>query len=61
VRSGAGLYLPAKEVTVERLVQALAQLLPDLSKYRANAQTLRDEFASLGGIQRAALLLVDQK
>ena len=61
VRSGVGIYLPAKEVTIERLVQALAQLLPDLSKYRVNAQALRDEFASLGGIKRAATLLVDQK
>jgi hypothetical protein len=61
VRSGAGLYLPAKEVTVERLVQALAQLLPDLSKYRAQAQSLCAEFASLGGVKRAARLLVDQE
>lgn len=61
VRSGVGLYLPAKEATADRFVQALAQLLPDLSKYRANAQVLREEFASLGGIKRAAMLLVNQK
>lgn len=57
VRSGIGLHVPAKEATVERLTVALAQLLPDLSSWRANAEVLRDEFAGLGGIARAADLL----
>lgn len=57
VRSGVGIHLPAKEATVERLVGALAQLLPDLSTIRASAEGLRAEFAALGGPQRAADLL----
>lgn len=60
VRSGVGLYLPAKEVTAPRLVNALAQLLPDLSPYRAKAQALRAEFAALGGVPVAAQLLIEQ-
>lgn len=57
MRSGVGLHLPAKETTVPRLVSALAQMLPDLSPYRANAQALRAEFAALGGVPVAAQLL----
>jgi UDP-N-acetylglucosamine:LPS N-acetylglucosamine transferase len=57
VRSGVGLHVPAKEATIERLVGALAQVLPDLAEVRANAQTLREEFALLGGVTRAAELL----
>ncbi|MFN8487290.1 MAG: glycosyltransferase [Caldilineaceae bacterium] len=60
LRSGIGLHLPAKEATVPRLVNALAQLLPDLSPYRAKAQALRAEFAALGGVPVAAQLLVEQ-
>ncbi len=56
-RSGVGLHLPAKEATVERLVGALAQILPDLAASRVNAERLRSEFAALGGPQRAADLL----
>jgi UDP:flavonoid glycosyltransferase YjiC (YdhE family) len=58
-RSGVGLHIPAKEVTIERLVDALAQLLPDLSRYRTNAQSLRDEFANLGGVDAAATIIAD--
>lgn len=58
VRSGVGIYLPAKETTVARLVQALAQVLPDLATYRTNAQALRTEFAALGGVQAAATRLI---
>jgi UDP:flavonoid glycosyltransferase YjiC (YdhE family) len=59
VRSGVGLHIPAKEVTIERLVHSLAQLLPDLSKMRENAQLLRTEFASLGGVSKASEILVE--
>ncbi len=59
VRSGVGLALTAKETTVPRLVNALAQLLPDLSPYRTNAQSLRTEFAELGGVHTAATLLIE--
>lgn len=54
MRSSAGLYLPAKEVTVPRLVDALAQVIPDLSPIRANAIALQSEFAALGGVPAAA-------
>jgi sterol 3beta-glucosyltransferase len=53
-RSGVGLYIPAKQVTIDVLAAALADLLPDLSDYRRRAQALRSEFASLGGTARAA-------
>jgi hypothetical protein len=58
VRSGVGLHLPAKEATIERLVGALAQVLPDLAEVRTKAQALRDEFAALGGVSQAATRLV---
>jgi UDP:flavonoid glycosyltransferase YjiC (YdhE family) len=57
IRSGVGLHLPAKEVTIERLTAALAQALPDLSTLRAAAQGLQAEFAQLGGVPRAAQLV----
>lgn len=60
VRSGVGLHLPAQQATVDALVNGLAQLLPDLSPQRAAAQTLRDEFAQLGGVQAAADLIEEQ-
>lgn len=63
-RSGIGIALAAKETTIPRLVSGLAQLLPDLSPYRTQAQQLRAEFAALGGVQTAATLLseaADQK
>lgn len=59
VRSGIGLHVAAKEATVERITVALAQQLPDLSVWRTNAETLRDEFTSLGGVGRAADLLAN--
>jgi UDP:flavonoid glycosyltransferase YjiC (YdhE family) len=58
-RSGVGFALAAKETTIPRLVNGLAQLLPDLSPYRAQAQLLQTEFAALGGVQTAARLLVE--
>jgi UDP-N-acetylglucosamine:LPS N-acetylglucosamine transferase len=57
VRSGVGVHVPAREATIDRLAAVLAQVLPDLSPYRAKTQALRDEFARLGGVQRAAELL----
>ncbi len=56
-RSGAGLHLPAQQATIDALVNGLAQTLPDLSAVRAGAQTLRAEFAELGGVATAAALL----
>jgi UDP:flavonoid glycosyltransferase YjiC (YdhE family) len=56
-RTGVGIHLPPKEVTVERLTAALAAILPDLSPYRAQAAVLRDEFAVLGGVPVAAMMV----
>ncbi len=58
-RTGIGTALAAKETTIPRLVNALAQLLPDLSPYRVRAQQLQAEFAALGGVTAAATLLVE--
>lgn len=57
VRSGVGLHIPPKQVTVDSLRIALARLLPDLSPMRANAQALQQEFAELGGVPQAANIL----
>jgi UDP:flavonoid glycosyltransferase YjiC (YdhE family) len=57
LRSGVGHYLPPKEVTVARLVECLAEVLPDRSPLRANAVSLQAEFAALGGVPTAADLL----
>ena len=54
MRSGVGHYLPAKEVTIPRLVSALADALPDRSPMRANAVALQAEFDALGGVPAAA-------
>lgn len=59
MRSGIGIHLPAKETTIPRLVNALAQILPDRSPYRANAEKLRAEFATLGGVPVAAQWLIE--
>lgn len=56
-RTGVGIHLLPKEVTVERLTAALAAILPDLSPYRAQAAVLCDEFAVLGGVPVAAMMV----
>lgn len=57
MRTGAGLHIPPKEVTVEGLTTALAAILPDLAPVRAHALALRDELIALGGAPVAAALL----
>ncbi len=57
VRTGVGLAFRPREVTVARLAQALAALLPDTSPFRERARRLQEEFAALGGVPRAATLL----
>lgn len=54
MRSGVGFYLPPKEVTIARLVDALAQSLPDRADVRARATALQTEFDALGGVPAAA-------
>lgn len=56
-RTGAGVHIPPKAVTVERLAAALAALLPDLAPVRANVTALRDELVALGGAEAAATML----
>ena len=56
-RTAVGFHIAPRQVSVENLIQALARLLPDRSDYRHNAQSLRDEFALLGGVERAADLI----
>lgn len=56
-RSGAGLSMPPRTVTVNALVDALAQCLPDLSPLRARALALKAELATLGGAQAAAQMM----
>ena len=57
MRGGAGYHIAAKNATIEALVNALAQTLPDLAPVRQGAATLQGEFATLGGVTRAADLL----
>lgn len=54
VRTGVGIHMPPREVTVDRLSAALAAILPDLSPYRAQAALLQAEMAELGGVATAA-------
>jgi UDP:flavonoid glycosyltransferase YjiC (YdhE family) len=54
MRSGVGHYLPAKDVTIPRLVELLSQVLPDRSPLRTRALALQAEFHALGGVPAAA-------
>ena len=54
LRSGVGLHLPPKQVTIPRLMDALAHLLPDRAPARAQASALQAEFHALGGVPAAA-------
>jgi len=56
-RSGVGVHIAAKQVTVDTLAAALATLLPDFSDCRRRAQAVQAEFAALGGAARAADLI----
>jgi len=56
-RTEVGIAKLPKEVTLDSLSQSLARVLPDLSPFRANAQTLKAEFSTLGGVDKAADLL----
>jgi UDP:flavonoid glycosyltransferase YjiC (YdhE family) len=53
LRSGVGHYLPAKEVTIPKLVEVLVQTMPDRSPPRTQAIALQAEFHSLGGVPAA--------
>lgn len=57
VRSGVGYCILPKQLTISLLVTALKTILPSTSLVRQNAASLQEEFASLGGISKAAQLL----
>lgn len=54
---GVGIHLPAKQMTLSRLEDALATALPDRSPLRAAAAALQAEFHALGGVPAAATWL----
>lgn len=53
-RTGVGFHMAPRQASVDNLVAALSLLLPDRSEYRQQAAILRQEFADLGGVPRAA-------
>ena len=57
-RSGVGYHIPPKQLTVSLAVRALQNILADDAPARLNAASLQEEFASMGGIPKAAQLLV---
>ena len=57
-RSGVGYHIPPRQLTVALAVKALQNILADAAPARLNAANLQKEFASLGGIPKAAQLLV---
>lgn len=57
VRSGVGYCILPKQLTSSLLVFLLKTILPSTSPVRENAASLQEEFASLGGISKAAQLL----
>jgi UDP:flavonoid glycosyltransferase YjiC (YdhE family) len=54
LRTGAGLHLAPKQVTIARLVDGLAQALPDRGDLRGHAVALQVELDALGGVPAAA-------
>ena len=56
-RSGVGYHIPPKQLTVSLAVEALQKVLADDAPARLNATSLQKEFASLGGVPKAAQIL----
>ncbi len=57
-RSGVGYHIPPNLLTVPLAAEALQKILAGDAPARLNAATLQEEFASLGGIPKAAQILV---
>lgn len=57
-RSGVGYHIPPNLLTVPLAAEALQKILVDDAPARLNAATLQEEFAFLGGIPKAAQILV---
>jgi zeaxanthin glucosyltransferase len=57
VRTGAGEMIPLKQLTVDRLKQAIFQVL-DNPIYREKAQAMQQVIQTSGGVKRAADLII---
>lgn len=57
-RSGVGYHIPPNQLTVPLAVEALQKILAGDAPARLNAASLQEEFASLGGVPKAAQILV---
>ncbi len=57
-RSGVGYHIPPRQLTVPLATEALQKILADDAPARLNAASLQKEFAALGGIPKAAQILV---
>ncbi|MXX28106.1 MAG: glycosyltransferase family 1 protein [Caldilineaceae bacterium SB0668_bin_21] len=57
-RSGVGYHIPPNLLTVPLAAEALQKILADDAPARLNAEALQEEFVSLGGIPKAAQILV---
>ncbi len=55
-RTGAGLAIPLRSLTPERVGKAFGEIL-DVPSYRERAAALRDEIALAGGVDRAVTLI----
>ena len=53
-RTGAGIVLPPKKLTVESLRNAVRSVLPPDSRFRAEARRLGQASRAAGGVERAA-------
>ncbi len=58
-RTGVGVRLHPRQMVPDNLVKILRSMLPDESPFRHNARHLQAEFAALGGVPKAAQLLID--
>lgn len=53
-RTGAGIMIPPKKLTVETLREAVSAVLPADSEYRKQARRLGEASRTAGGVERAA-------
>ena len=57
-RNGVGYHIPPNQLAVPLAVEALQKILAGDAPARLNAASLQEEFASLGGIPKAAQILI---
>ncbi len=58
-RTGVGVRLHPRQVVPDNLAKILQAMLPSDAPFRVNARRLQQEFAELGGVAKAAALLVE--